>query len=536
MPQVPIAPRTQARPLSTEPQQAARPGLDAAQLLQGTERLANAQTEASLRQADIANADALMRVTAAMQDEYRQFQTSLQDRRGTNAWGVTNDVTKWWQDAEKRHGDTLGNDVQRRFFTQQVAKLRDQSLNTVSAYEADQRRASLEQSAKASILASTNFAAANHANMQAVVDSKNDVLAHLKIVSDLNGWSPELKQAAETDALTNFHKQIIQAKVDSDPQGAAAYFNANKGEIAGSQQAEVEKLVRLGALREQAQAATDALASLPLGEALKIAREKYSGELEDEVVNRLKQRAADVDAVRELYQRRAADTAWDVYSQTKKVSAIPTALWAQLDGRTRLAIENEARLDAAGARVATDWNTYDDLRRQAFRDPKGFAQVDLRQYFPKLGDSERKQLIDLQNKAARPEDMHDAATLAGQLSNVHDLMEWTGTKNAEVRGKFDSAVTDAIDAEQKRVGRKLDYQERQKIIDMMLLQGSVPGRLFGRNDRRVFEVVGTPDEANFQIEIPSDARKQIEDGLRKRGVEPTDDAVLRVFKLWKGIP
>ena len=133
----------------------------------------------------------------------------------------------------------------------------------------------------------------------------------------------------------------------------------------------------------------------------------------------------------------------------------------------------------------------------ALESPDAFRREDLRRHFSKLGRTEREGLIDLQTKAhTDPAALKDVATLEQQLGNARDMMGLTGKNDAEKRGQFDRAVTDAIAGEEKRTGKKLNYDERQKVIDHFVIEGKIPGFLWDKTARR-FEVTGTGDERTF---------------------------------------
>lgn len=534
MPTIPVNPRVRLRPVDTTPLEAARPGATGMLVAEGVHQLSEVASQALLAEQDLRNADALLRATAAIQDEYRQFETSLRERRGQKAWGVTNDVAQWWKKAAERHSEALENDEQRRHFAAQVAQYQRSSLDTASRYESEQRHDSLEQSARATIKASTGFAAANHVSGAAIQGAKKDVLAAIQLQAELNGWTPEMRAQAESDALTNFHQQIIQAKLDSDPQGAAAYYEANQGEIAGDLRAETHRLVQAGTVREQAQLAVDTLSLLPLSEALAKARKDYSGELEDEITRRLKEQAGEVDAIRERNQRRAADAAWDVFARTGRISDVPVALLEGLAGRDRLALENAAREKLEGKKPATDWETYYALQVMATDKPEQFAGLDIRHYFPQLAEAERKHFIDLQQKIADPGARKDLRTLEQQLGNVHNLMGW-GDGDREKKGQFDRAAQDALEAEARRINRNLSMEERQKVIDGLLIEGNLPRSWWLDKGARFYEVRGTPDAARFVPEISDADRATIVAGLRKLGVQPTDERILAAYREWKGL-
>lgn len=526
MPRVPLS-QQELRPLATAPV----PDAQAVGPANAARRASDALQAAAIEQQQIADADALFRAESGIRGDYLKFEQSLREKRGVNAWGATKDATNWWADAGKRYMEGLGTDVQRRAFEQTLAGLSRQSIDTVSTYEADQQRVSLTQNAKATQVNAANFAAANHSNPEAIANAKRDILASNEIVAALDGWAPEMKAAADADAVSDLHTQVLGAMADSDPDGAAAYFAENESEIVGTNREAVKKLVETAGVRKRAQDIVDGYDGTPLSEALADVRKKHSGELEDEVVRRLKEREAEVDAIREQGQRRAADAAWQILGRTGRVSDIPTGLLNALDGQTRIAIESEARVRAEGGRTTTDWTTYEDLRRSIIAG----ETVDLRQHFPKLAEAQRKQLIDLQTKAREDGGQFDAATLAQQLGNVHELLGWVGATNAETRGKFDAAVTAAIDAEQKRLGRKLAFDERQKVVDLMLIEGSVSKNWWPDKSVRLFEVAGTADQANFSIEVPDDERKKIEAALTRAGQPVTDEAVLNLYRRKMGL-
>ena len=217
MPRVPIydAPQESLRPLpnvALRAPQTQLPEVGAALVRSGGDLLNVARA-----QQDQQNADRLFRTEAALKEEYLNFETSLRERRGQNAWGVTQDVNQWWEDARERHTEGLENDTQRALFEQTFANLRLHSLDSASRYESQERRVSLEESARASITNSINLAAAQFDSPDAVDGAKADVLDRIQIQAEFNGWTPERRAAEESLQLTNLHKQVIAAMVDVSP-------------------------------------------------------------------------------------------------------------------------------------------------------------------------------------------------------------------------------------------------------------------------------------------------------------------------------
>lgn len=541
MPRVPTVtgPQVAEQSLQTAPQRsAASPGLlDNPQMAQ----MGRAMAEVGAQIQERTDADLLMRAETEIKNRYAQWEAQAKQRRGVQAWDVTKDAAKFWDDESGKVGEMLTNPRQQALFGQTVTKLRTQSLGVFASHEADQRRVSLIGSARSSIDGSIDLAAASP-TPEVIGSAKTDILSRTQMLAKLEGWSPERVQVEASDHLTKLHTQVLQTLVDKDPARAADYFSVNKGEIAGSKHAELERLVNTGTTLRKAQTfADDAIArGLDEASALKEARERLDGEDERIAVVELKTRFAERTVARERMQRDAADEAFAIYARTGRVSAVPPSLLEKMDGRTVLALRQQAQADAdrmSNREVRlppTNWERYYQLRQQAINDPQAFARRDLRADFPDLGKSERESLIDLQAKANNPAELKDAATLSAQLSNTHDLMKWTGAGSAELRGRFDLAATDAINTEERRLGKKLGYEERQKIIDRMLVQGDINGRWPG-GSRQWFQVVGTPDAANFVAQVPDSERKKIEDALRRNKQPVTDDAVRALYQQKLGL-
>lgn len=505
------------------------------------------------------NADMLFRAETALKDGYLKHEASIRERKGQNAWGATAETEQWFAEQEKQHTETLGNDVQRNLFRQQITRMRQSAMGSISAYESGERQRSLEESAQASIVGSINQAAAVAAEGLAgvapptttadggtvvpgaptaagnpIAGIKSDILKRVQVIANLNGWSPERRDAEEAKHLTNLHKQVIQSLVDKDPARAREYFDANKAEINGTEHDVIGKVLKVGGQKVLAQTFADEVdaSGMSEAEAVAAARKKYSGEDEEAVVSEVKIRFAETQGARERAQRDASDTAWGVYARTGRVSAIPANVLASLDGRDLAALKDHARIRAEGRAVKTDFGTYYDLRQMAVNDPESFRKVDLRRYTSKLSGGDLQEFAKLQT--GKPTEVKDAATLVQQLSTTYDTLGW-GSSQREQKGAFDRAVTDAINAEQKTRGKALSYDERQAIIDRMAIEGDVNGGWPG-GGRRFYEVQGKPEAAKFAPEIPAGEKQQLVDRFTKRkGRAPSKDEINQIYKQWKGL-
>lgn len=497
------------------------------------------------------NADMLFRAETALKDEYLNFEEGVRQRKGQDAWGATRDAEKWFADQEKKHSEGLTNDVQRALFRQSITKLRQSAVNTVSRYESGERHRSLEESANASIVGSINLAAANAGSFTGpppinadgtpgaspMLGIKTDILKRVQALASLNGWSPERKQFEEAKHLTNLHKQVIQSLVDRSPSKAREYFEANKAEINGSEYDVVDRTLKVGETKQAAfefAERPDIMALATESDRIAAARDHFKDEPEkrEAAIHEIKTRAAEVTQARERAQRDAADAAWAVYGRTGNLNDVPASTLAALDGHTYATMKEHAANKAAGKGTVTDFATYYDLRQMAVSDPAGFRRVDLRGYINKLSPSDLQEMAKLQT--ADPDKIKEAATLSQQLGVAHNQLKW-GSSDREKKGAFDRAVTDAINAEQKQRGKALNYEERQAVIDRLLIEGDVNGWLPG-GKRSAFEVQGTPAAADFVPKITDADRDAIKARfLARNGRAPTDDEIVKTFKIWKGL-
>lgn len=538
MPTVPTldAPTVSLRPLPDARVADVQPGNDAIMAGNAAMSVSNAAGNAAIRLQDKRNADQIFQAETSLRDDYLQFENQVKQRTGQNAWGVTNEATKWFDDNVTKRASALENDVQRGVFMQTAAQLRTRSLDVVSQHEAVQHRASVEESAKASILSSINLAAADAHNPAAVSTAKTDILKRMQVTAELNGWTPERRALEESNTLTNLHRQVIRAQIDTNSEAAKAYYDANKGEIAGAEHAEIEKALNQGTLAAKAQTAVDSVMGRDLSraEALAEVRKSFKGAEEDEVVRRVEARYAELESTRQQDERARADDAWKLYA-TGGMSAIPPTMLAGLDGRTLMAMKREEKARVSGADIETDWERYEALRTIARASPQQFAAVDLRQEFGRLSPTERRALITLQDQVNKPDTANDVAGFDAQLGNAHDLLKINKSEHAEKRGRFDTAVMQQADAAARQLGRKLNYQERQQIIDRAMIEGKVAGSGILFDDRRrVYEL--TPNEsANFVPGIPEADRQAISAALAARGKQVTEAEVMRVYRKARGL-
>ena len=342
------------------------------------------------------NADRVMRAETALKSAATAFHTDIENRRGQNAWGVTQDANKWWDDAPKKYGAELINDVQRLAFEQVATKQRANSVAWASGYEAKQRRKSLLDSATASIASSINAAAAAPDDQATIDLNRQRIASTLKTIGHLEGWSKPGRQGKLADNMTMLHKKVIEAKLEHDPQAADQYYQANKDEIKGADRAVIERKIRQASALGDAQKAADKITATggTASEQLQAAREIKDPDTRNKAVLLVKQRQAESKSYLETDQKNALDDTWRIVVNSGDINAIPQHTWSRLSGEGQKQVMGylTARADKTlKGRQTDDFAKLDQVEKAIelgdITDPK-----QLQHYEPFLKDSTLKTL------------------------------------------------------------------------------------------------------------------------------------------------
>lgn len=238
-------------------------------------------------------------------------------------------------------------------------------------------------------------------------------------------------------------------------------------------------------------------------------REKYSGKEEDAIVTRIKTLDAEKTTLRERAQRDASDTAWSLYADGKR---IPASVWAGMDGRDKTALRKTMRAEAearlAGTTIKTDPNVYYALSIAAATDPN-FKGEDLRRYRDKLSPGDFRHFVDLQARANKPEERDAIVTLNTQK-----------TQTARAAGLKTEQAAQFYIAADKALGpnaKSMTYEQRQTVLDRLVLPGEVKGGLYDP-DMRLFEAQQSGRADTFKPEFSDADRRKAVTALQKAGV------------------
>jgi hypothetical protein len=201
--------------------------------------------------ADIANrvkerddADTVFRAETALKDGYLQYeQEARKNRQGRFAKDLTADTNKWWDEQTQKQSEALTSPEARRAFAKRATSARLASLNSVSGWEATELEKSHDDAWRAdkNITIST---ATQNPTQQNVDVARGEITRLNRYQGVRKGWDASTLENETLKDTTSLHENVIKSMAQTDPVGAAAYFEANKKEIDGKRHDEIGKFAK----------------------------------------------------------------------------------------------------------------------------------------------------------------------------------------------------------------------------------------------------------------------------------------------------
>lgn len=173
-----------------------------------------------------------------------------------------------------------------------------------------------------------------------------------------------------------------------------------------------------------------------------------------------------------------------------------------------------------GVEVSTDPNIYYALTQAAVNEPQAFAREDMRAYFDRLSPTDRKHFVDLQARLSKPGEAEQIATTTQQKAAMVQALGLKG----ETAGVFHQQADKALMAAQNAKGAPLSQDERQKVLDRLVMQGTTPGSWFGTSSVMAFQAAAQAKP--FTPEFTDVQKRQATQALQRNGVaNPTPQQI-----------
>lgn len=396
---------------------------------------------------------------------------------------------------------------------------------------------------QATVSNNTDDAIRNASDPRRVGTALGNIVTAIQASGPRLGLPPEMVTEQIAAAKSQVFTGVIGSLVDQGQQKAAqVYFDEVKSELKGAAIEHLERALNEGRVKKDSQTQADQI--LAAGGTLTEQRTKAKAIEDPAVRDAVEARLEHENAVTERATREAQEAklrgVYDTLDQTHDVKNIPPTVWASMTGGERTSAMEYATRLAKGVKVETDFPTYYALMQKAATQPEQFATESLLKYRASIGDTELKQLTEMQNAIVKGDRAKaDAAGLAGFRTNdqiltdsLHEYGIATSGKNqtdadrnaiAELRRRLDRDLA----AQEQLTGKKPTDVDRQSAIDKILsVSKTTPGSWWGLVP---FTSTSLHDKTTRVIDIPLADRQAIEGKLRKLG-RPVDDAtVLAIY-------
>jgi hypothetical protein len=444
---------------------------------------------------------------------------------------------------------SLSTDRQRLAFQKLAGNKASQLDLTVRRHVAEQIT-QYEAGELTSLVANAkNNAIANAGDPELVGLELTRAVAAIKKSGPRLGLGPEeVQQQVEATQSNTIAGVIDSLLAQENTKAAHAYFDEASSLLTGPDKTRIQKALAVGTLRAESQKQADAI--LAGGGTLKDQLGKAKAIDDPETRDAVEQRLEHANALKDRDDAEAEkgrlNDAYQLLDQNGgNMAKIPPSLLVDL-GVHLPALRSYAEHRAKGTPVETDLGTYYSRMQEAGDNPEAFVKRNLLADRGRLGESEFKQLTNLQlslksgDRAksdpelagfqTRTQIVDDALSLYGIDPNAKATTT-EGKAIAQLRRMLDRRVDAAQqpDASGKRV--KVSNAEMQKTVDELMSQTeTVPGSWwnFWPGGKSVSDTTKRLVDTTIE-DVPTPARQAIEQRLRARGKPVTDQTILDVF-------
>lgn len=465
--------------------------------------------------------------------------TGALGRKGEAAMPLPEESTAWFTKTASDIAGGLSTDRQRAMF----AKVQENhALNldgTVRRHVFGEMQNFEKTELQSYVETSVSSAVANASDPRRVgVELQNITDAIHKHAARI-GLGPAGEKRAIADAQTDVHVGVIgQLLADGKDKAAQVYFEETKSQINGEKIAHIEAALEEGATRGESQRQADTItgAGGTLTEQLAKVRAIEDPKLRDAVRERVEHESAISDRAKREQEEAASVQAFNIVDKSKDVRSIPPAMWAAFTGNTKESLRSYARQLAKGDPVETDLPTYYALIRQAGDSPTTFVGQNMLDYKSKLGETEFKQMAEMQLALRRGEQPKELPGFRTKQELVDNTLTQYGIDPKDDAMKpavaqLQRMLDLRVDAAQQS-GQKVTNVEIQKALDDLLSQKeTVPGSWWALVRPFTYDLA---DKSKMLLQttpgdIPQNERTLIEASLRKAGRPISDATVLNIY-------
>lgn len=436
----------------------------------------------------------------------------------------------------------LGNDAQRTAFGANVGQVVNQFHSNLQTHLSQEGQRYEMGVRKSTITLAQNAALKEWDQPDKIAASRNAITQ--AIASD-KSLSPEQRAIETINQLSPMHGAVVATAMEKNKLDfAAQYLQVFDAEMAPDTKMRLQKALDVGTTRVRVQAFGDSImeSKLPMEDALKLAREGFTGEERDQAVKELHNRYQEADIAQTNKAKDLGKQAWSSVMSTGRLSNLQIAALTDTAPEELRQIRDwqdqkrrQAKAEAEGGSAAKE-GAYYGLRRLAMDDAQKFANLDLSKSEPYLSKGDYRHLIEVQASIGKADAkaMESQRTIRNTLGTIRaevtaigiDLTPKEGTPAARETALFMDALTRSLDDATKAKGAALTPEEGKRVGMGLLREGVEQGSgLFGMftTKKRGYQIATDPSikpDASFVAkrfnDIPTGAREALVNDYRAK--------------------
>lgn len=508
---------------------------------------------------DLRNAqDQAFKMETQIKADWLQADSQLRQKyRGSNVEGYQEEVDKWWNEAPGKYGNGVSERA-KSIANRSLANAKLTAGASALRYYEGEKEKSLAENFQAAKVMDRQLAITDGSE-GAVVAAAQNIARRNAEFGAARGWSTEQMQAENLRDMTALHTEFLGSIADKNPQAAKAYFDKFKDQIDSSRHQRITSLIDGEIENHTAAASARELVALPVEEAVKRITEIKDPQLQKKTELAWKQlHALQQTAKAEQYQQ-FSNQAWSMVASGQRV---PEGILAGMEGRERAQLqdyllrkaehqENRAYTMQRRAQILaddkgggggggrrgsspkTDRDVHAGLWATMRDDPEKFKTLPLEAYRYQLSTADFEQLMKKQQAMRKPGKSKEdtEAEVNRQIKGLAAQAKMKGPDEAIFHAQADAAFSEWEETH----GKKPTREDRQKILDRMLIEGEVSSGSWWKPDRgaRYYQLKPSERQAFVEGTISAADRKEIEGVLRSMGKPITPDNVLDVYNRGK---
>lgn len=492
--------------------------------------------QAKQRADDTAFLEATNTFTTRLNDWQYNPQTGAYNKKGKSAMDLPTEFEDTFTKAASEVSTDLSTPEQRVAFNRWLAQQHSSIDVSVKRHVSTQMDAYEAGEARAALTNVSNAIATNYQDLRVVGEQLGFGESIIRKQIANQGGSQAQTDAALADFRSQSHESVINRMVgNGETTQARKYFTELKSQITDKDVLKrVEATMQEGTIREQAQ---EALGSIlgdqgldSLEKQRKAAREKYSGELEDRVLQGLEhENALKENADRDRRVKVMTDAKNALERSGGRLTAIDPTEWVGMSLTEAGALRNYADALVHKKPIVTHFNTQYQLKLLAAEKPEEFRKLNLNAYIDRVSGGDLDELANMQVAITRGDTKAAEKQLSGFMTQsqvVNDTMVQYGfnpsAKDDTPDGRAVALVRNILDREvqaaQAATKKELSGDEvRSKLQEILASNVEVKGVMWGAG--------GTKPLAKLTIADVGGRRPILEQALRTSG-RPLSDAAL----------